>query len=302
MWDCLDPRDTDARDRDPFNVRHTERQHPDDVFAEGLALPRGQDREHVQVGDREYDLRASEVRTLATIGAFRVTPLRDLQDDPDRRSNTVSGDVERLRAAGLVHVVGPESDARGTPLLTLTKEGRDLLEHHRVDQRDGQQTFYAGVARPRELAHDAQLLRAYRRAGARLVAEGARIERVVLEHELKREYQRFLQARNRDRSDSDGRPDRTPFEIEDWAREHHLPMDAGSVQFPDLRIEYERPDGRRDVEDVEITTPHYRGAHAAGKARAGFTRYRSRGGRLGGSSGRGGGRSSDITLAEEVLE
>ena len=31
------------------------------------------------------------------------------------------------------------------------------------------------------------------------------------------------------------------------------------VQFPDFRIEYERPDGRRDVENVEVTTAHYRG-------------------------------------------
>jgi hypothetical protein len=74
------------------------------------------------------------------------------------------------------------------------------------------------------------------------------------------------------------------------------------VQFPDVRIEYERPDGRHDVEDVEVTTPHYRGAHAASKAAAGFTRYRARGGRVGGRSGRGGGRSSDITLAEEILD
>lgn len=79
-------------------------------------------------------------------------------------------------------------------------------------------------------------------------------------------------------------------------------MDDDGVQFPDVRIECEWPDGRRDLEDVEVTTPHYRGAHAAAKARAGFTRYRAGGGRVGGRSGRGGGRSSDITLAEEFLE
>ena len=35
------------------------------------------------------------------------------------------------------------------------------------------------------------------------------------------------------------------------------------VHFPDLRIEYEDRDGCRRQEDVEITTGHYRGAHAA---------------------------------------
>ena len=58
----------------------------------------------------------------------------------------------------------------------------------------------------RELSHDAQLYRAYLRAAERLHGEGARIQRVVLDYELKRDYQRFLQERNRDRSDSDGRP------------------------------------------------------------------------------------------------
>ena len=28
------------------------------------------------------------------------------------------------------------------------------------------------------------------------------------------------------------------------------------------------------VEDIEVVTPHYRGAHAAAKGRTGFTRYR----------------------------
>ena len=37
------------------------------------------------------------------------------------------------------------------------------------------------------------------------------------------------------------------------------------VQFQDFRIGYERPDERRDVEDVEVTTLDYRGAHAVGQ-------------------------------------
>ena len=53
------------------------------------------------------------------------------------------------------------------------------------------------------------------------------------------------------------------------------------VQFPDLRIEYEWPDGRREIENVEVLTPHYRGAHAAAKARSGFTCYRGGGARVG---------------------
>ena len=90
-------------------------------------------------------------------------------------------------------------------------------------------------------------------------------------------------------------------EIRDWANEHRLPVDENKVQFPDFRVEHEWPDGRRDIEDVEITTPHYRGAHAASKARAGFTTFRSGGSRVGGNSKGGGGRTSDPHLAEEFL-
>jgi hypothetical protein len=62
---------------------------------------------------------------------------------------------------------------------------------------------------------------------------------VVLEGDLKREYQSFLQEHNRGRSDSDGRPDRDPREIEEWAHEHDLPYFDDRVHFPDFRIEYE---------------------------------------------------------------
>jgi hypothetical protein len=118
---------------------------------------------------------------------------------------------------------------------------------------------------------------------------------------LKRDYQRFLQERNRTEPDSDGRPHRSRHEIREWADEHRLPEIDGRVHFPDFRIEYERADGRREIEDIEVMTPHYRGAHAAAKARAGFTRFRSGGGRVGGRS-HNGGRTADPRLAEEFLD
>jgi DNA-binding MarR family transcriptional regulator len=273
---------------------------PRDVFVRDLELPRGLDRERVYMGDRAIELRGSEVRTLATVGAFRVIPEADLRD-----ADTRPRDLRHLRDVGLVdtspYVVGK---AR-THLVTLTPRGREFLEQaRRPRDPEAAQRFYAGVNKPRELSHDAQLYRAYRRAAERLIDRGARIRRVVLEEDLKRAYQRFLQASNRRRRDSEGRPDRSADEIAHWARTQQLPMDGDHVQFPDLRIEYEERDGRRVIENVEVTTPHYRGAHAAAKARSGFTRYRATGARLGGgsSSGRSGGRGFDPRLAEEILE
>src|SRR5207244_1348086 len=144
-----------------------------------------------------------------------------------------------------------------TTLVTLTERGRDVLESLRRESgRSRSQGFYHGVAKPRELAHDSALHRAYSRAADRLVRDGARIHRVVLDHELKREYQRFLQAANRGRRDSDGQPLRDQDQIERWALQHDLPYLDGHVHFPDVRIEYEDRNGHSAVEDVEVETPH----------------------------------------------
>ena len=184
-------------------------------------------------------------------------------------------------------------------VLTLTDRGRSLLEEHRRDRHhdrhhrdERHQEFHAGVSRPRELTHDASLYRAYLRAEERLREQGADVRRVVLENDLKREYQEWLQAHNRGRADSDGRPDRDPREIEEWAHEHDLPYFDQSVHFPDFRLEYEL-DGRDRHEDIEVVTDNYRGAHTASRALAGFTCYAS--------AGRGGGRPFDPRLAEDFI-
>jgi DNA-binding MarR family transcriptional regulator len=272
------------------------------VFAQDLRLPRGRARGRVQLHRQTYRLRGSEVRALATVGAFRVVPAEDLRDGSGRRSHAGGGDVYRLREAGLVrtlpHIVGHHR----TTLVALTERGRDLLERHRVAGEGREQVFYAGAVKPRELTHDSHAYRAYLQAAERLTASGGRVRRVVLDYELKRDYQRFLQERNRARRS--GRPDHEEEvpTVADWARVHDLPEVDDHVQFPDVRIEYEQPDGRWAIEDVEVLTPHYRGAMAAAKARSGFTCYRSSGlGRVGGRSGRSGGRPFDPRVAEELL-
>jgi hypothetical protein len=285
--------DTDAPDRGSRDPR--------DVFARDLDLPRGRARERVYLHARSYELRGAEARTLATVGAFRIVPDADLRDFKDRRPR----DVRRLQELGLVRTVPYVIGKTRTTLVTLTERGRDVLEHaRRGPHRESGQTFHAGIAKPRELAHDAHLYRAYIKAAEPLVARGARIHRVVLEEALKRDYQRFLQASNRRRRDSDGRPDRSADEIAEWARAHELPVVDAHVQFPDVRIEYDERDGRRAIEDLEIMTPHYRGAHAAAKGSAGFSCYRAIGARLGGASGssRSGGRGFDPRVAQELLE
>ena len=275
-------RNPDTRDRDPR-----------DPFVDGLDLPRGLEREVVLDGDHRYELNGDDVRTLAAIGAFRVVPESDLRGLVDEAYDPREPDLRHLRDEALVRAVALGGRERG---VTLTERGQHLLDSHRRDRDEPEQGFYAGVSRPRELSHDAQLYRAYLREEDHIRDEGGEVRRVVLDHELKREYQEWLQEHNRGRADSDGRPDRDPREIEQWAREHELPYFDDSVRFPDFRIEYV-VDGRELHKDVEVVTEHYRGTHAAGVARSGFSCYGRSGG---GRSGRGG-RPFNPRVAEQLL-
>jgi hypothetical protein len=277
-----------------------ERSHdPQDVFSRDLYLPRGPERELVHDRDREYTLRGSETRTLATVGAFRVVSSRDLRDQYDRPLDPRSSDLRHLREQRLVETVRVPGSREHA--IALTKAGRSLLEHHRDRDHSARQTLWHGVKRERELAHDVQVYRAYERAAARLEKGGAHVDRVVLDHELKREYQRWLHGHNHSRADCDGHPDRSDGEIREWAREHGLPYFDDKVHFPDVRVEYIDRDGEERHQDVEVVTEHYRGAHGASVARSGFSCYRGSSTRIGGVSSRGGGGRHRGGLAEEML-
>jgi hypothetical protein len=259
MWDRYDPRSTDDRDRGETGDRsrgsrggtsdreHADDRDPRDVFTKALDLLRGRERRPVRERDRVYEISGAESRMLATVGAFRVVSERDLHDG---RSDTRSAQ-RHLEREGLLRTSPLSSDDRA---IVLTDRGRDLLEanRHERHERSGKrrQAFYAGLRKPRELTHDSKVYRAYLRAEERLREQGSRVDRVVLDYELKRDYQRFLHERNRGRKDCDGRPDREPEEIARWAREHDLPYEDGHVHFPDARIEYEDREGRSRHEDI----------------------------------------------------
>ena len=304
-----DPRDDmrwPERDRDPRD-RESD---PRDVFTRHLELPRTHERHLVHDRDRHYAIRGSESRTLASVGAFRVISSRDLRDHDGRPADPRTGDLRHLREQGLIRT--ERLDGRRDAVVVLTKEGRSLLESHRRDhsfsdhhdaRENRQQAFYAQLKKPREVEHDSQIFRAYLRETERLDERGARVDRVVLDYELKRDYQKWLHERDKDRDDADGRPDREPAEIAEWAHEHDLPYFDEQVHFPDLRIEYEHPDGRLDHVDVEVTTIHYRGGRAGAAARSGFSSYRGVSVRLGGGrSGGGRGCGWGAGLAEEFLD
>jgi len=133
-----DPRSDDTRDRDDWrerdlDARDRERINPRDVFAEGLNLPRGRERDIVFDRGHHYEIRGSEARTLADVGAFRDVLSRDLQDHNGQPCDPRKGDLRSLREQGLVRTV--QLDGRREIVVVLTNRGRDLLDSPRLSIR-----------------------------------------------------------------------------------------------------------------------------------------------------------------------
>jgi len=250
-----------------------------------LRLPETVRREPLVHRGHEYRLNSDEARVLATVGAFRVIPAADL-DDGRSHGDTWKGPIRALADQELVERRLVVINEQATPVVVFTREGKSLLDAQQDAGRDGvRQQYHAGLVKPRELAHDSQLFRLYQQAAARLEAGGHRVERVVLDYELKRDYQKFLT-----------RPDRSPeaeTDMRAFAEARRLPIVDGHLELPDLRIEYETPDGRIEHRDFELVTEHYSRGQLAGKAKAGFSVYRAAGTRVSGGSTRTGGTPRD---------
>ncbi|MEO8481993.1 MAG: hypothetical protein ABI634_07280 [Acidobacteriota bacterium] len=263
-------------EREPEPVIHAR---VEEVPARGLTLPRGDVREPVEGRDRDYFLNGADVRALATVGAFRVVPTEDLET-----GGAGPALWRHLADEGLVTLETIVDRDGAQHVAALTREGKDLLDTHSMPRAGGhEQEYYAGIVKPRELRHDAQLYRVFQAEAARIEREGGRVTRVILDYELKRDYQIFLNRKHRP-DDTDLRHDRQAF-----AKSHELPIVRGHLELPDLRIEYETESGRLEHRDVELVTEHYSRGQLSGKSQAGFARYRgSASGGRGGNTRRGG--------------
>jgi hypothetical protein len=191
-------------------------------------------------------------------------------EDLDKKGT--SCDLNHLREQGLATQATLTTRDGAHHVVTLTRTGRDLLEAH-AGTRPGSrgQTYYADIVKPRELAHDARLYAVFKEEAARIESAGGRVVRVLLDHELKREYQQFLNRPGRP-PEADADHDRRAF-----AESHGLTVIDGHLELPDLRIEYESEHGRLEHRDVELVTEHYSRGQLSGKSRAGFACYRAAG-------------------------
>jgi hypothetical protein len=191
-------------------------------------------------------------------------------------------DLAFLREKGLVQVdsVNARRDGRGgrverIEVVTLTKSGRDVARQ--TSGLPQNQRLYAGLVKPREAEHDAQIYRAYRKEAERIEQRGGTNLRVQLDFELKSNVQKAIHAARK------AEPDRDMAEIKQQvARQFELPYVNDGIQIPDARIEYDldrKADQDTDQgshsghEDIEVLTAAYRPGHLRAKAQAGFHVY-----------------------------
>jgi hypothetical protein len=213
---------------------------------------------------QRYDLRDSELQTLADIGTFRSLKLDDLAQYRYAGDNAKAhGEVRNLVQQDLLRV--RKLHPSKVTYAALTRDGHDLLNRDRTP--GSRQMYYAHFVKPRELRHDAAIYRLYQEVAARIAREGGRVSRIVLDFELKRSINSRL-TKLKSLPESQQEQQRQKI-----AADHGLTVVDGKIPLPDLRIEYETAEREQTKVDVELVTSDYHRQSLAAKARAGFAIY-----------------------------
>ena len=235
------------------------------------------------------ELRPEEKQLLRETGRFRVVRTADLRESLYRgKSGTLENDLRYLRNKGLIETArinlrrdGRRRGIERVEVVTLTKEGRRLLIKDGDLPKD--QKVYAGMVKPREVEHDSQIYRAYKKESERIESRGSSNLRVKLDYEIKADVQKAIYRERK------ADPTRGMAAIkEQVAKEFDLPFVGGGIQIPDARIEYDLPreagqnlsldqdqGSRTGHEDIEVLTAAYHRGHLRSKAQAGFRNYAS---------------------------
>jgi DNA-binding transcriptional ArsR family regulator len=222
-------------------------------------------------------LREEERKVLAEVGRFRVVRTSDLSEAVyGNRHSRMERDLTFLREKGLVQIdsVNARRDGRSgrverIEVVSLTKGGQSLVRLTGGLPQD--QKLYSGLVKPREIEHDAQIYRAYRKEADRIEQRGGTNLRVKLDFELKSDVQKAIHAARKTA------PEREMAEIKQQiAQQFELPYVNDAIQIPDARIEYDMDQGSRTGhEDIEVLTAAYHAGHLRAKAQAGFRNYAS---------------------------
>ena len=259
------------------------------------------DREQPRTGHRrEYDPRQDnrsfQQRTegaLADVGMYRNVSYRDLAESQfGGHPYTARRAVDRMIRNGHVQEHQAKGPRGGTyKVLTLTEAGARKAQECAVEQGfDKEQQTWTGLVKKGELRHDTAVYRAAQIEQRRLVEQGASIQRVRIDAELKKQVARAAEtARAKEgKAAADAARHKAAQELE-------LPVKDGKVVYPDAQIEYLDVEGRSGRVNVEVASEHYSGKTIAAKAQAGFQIHGNGGraysaiSRALGKAGRGGG-------------
>jgi hypothetical protein len=222
-------------------------------------------------------LRPEEKLTLAETGRFRVLALKDVvQTIYSGDERAARSDLRYLQKQGLVtlDIVNARRDGRARPVerfevVSLTEHGERAA---RVANRiEPGQRLYHGLVKPREVEHDSQIYRAYRKEAEKIQAQGGEHLRVRLDFELKALVQKAIYQLRK------SEPERDMDSIkEEIAEQQQLPFVDHQIQIPDARIEYDLDQGgRTGFSDIEVVTAAYHPGHLRSKVQAGFRLYAS---------------------------
>jgi hypothetical protein len=230
-------------------------------------FPHGRRTKHPDLDrNRTYALRDSELKTLTDIGTFRVLKLDDLVTH--RYAGDLAEarrDLDNLLRQGLIlrRTTQPEK----TVYVTLTKAAHSFLEASRPQDLKQRQALYHGFVKPREARHDAAIYRLYQQESSRIQKAGGKVQRVILDFELKRSVNHKL-AKLRSLPASEQAEQKRQI-----AEENSLPVVNGKVALPDLRLEYEGPDQELAKVNLELVTGEYHAQGLKAKAQTGFAMY-----------------------------
>jgi len=219
------------------------------------------------IQNRSYALRNSEIRAMAELGTFRTVDVSDLvrfayQGDEERMNQ----DIRSLRSQALVEEKTIyRAHRQPRRILTLTEQGQRILRN--VGYVAGDQRLYHGFVKPREVDHDADLYKVYQKEVEEIQRQGGQITKVRLDFELKG-------AVNRDR---EAAGNLSAGQKQAWlrvvARQHGLSIKGGTIQLPDIQVEYKTAEGTLAHANIELVSENYRGDALRSKTGAGFRVY-----------------------------
>ena len=224
-------------------------------------------REYTPSRNRESFERRT-ARALAEVGMYRSVSFRDLAETRfDGHPYTARRAVDRMVKDGLMREHEAKGPKGGTyKVLTLTQAGASRARRCVQEQGlDKDQQTHAGLVKRGELSHDTAIYRAARIEQAKLTKQGAVLNRVRIDAEMKKQIARAGEtARARG---GKAAADAARFQAAD---DLGLPVKDGRVEYPDAQLEYTDIEDRTGRVNIEIATEHYRIGGIAAKARAGF--------------------------------